>query len=55
MLPFATGYIPKGEMKMTKSYENVEIEVIFFCYDDIIRTSQNDNVQDLPDFPEFLG
>ena len=42
-------------MKMTKSYENIAIEVIYFCDDDIIRTSQNDNVEPLPDFPEIFG
>lgn len=39
---------------MIKNYENVELEIIFF-YDDIVRTSQNDNVEDLPDFPEIFG
>ena len=38
-----------------KNYQNVELEIVFFCIDDIVRTSQNDNVQDMPDFPENFG
>ena len=40
---------------MKRNYENVELEIVFFCSEDVIRTSQNDNVSDMPDFPEFLG
>jgi hypothetical protein len=37
---------------MKRNYENVELEVVFFCADDVIRTSQNDNVTAMPEFPE---
>lgn len=37
---------------MKRKYENIELEIVFFCNDDIVRTSQNDNVTDYPDFPE---
>ena len=46
------GKYSEGEKMMKRKYENIEIKLIFLCDDDIIRTSQNDNVQDLPDFPE---
>jgi hypothetical protein len=39
---------------MKKTYQEIEILVVFFA-EDIVRTSQNDNVEDMPDFPEFLG
>lgn len=35
-----------------KLYEKVELEVIFLDNLDVIRTSPNDNVQDMPEFPE---
>lgn len=38
-----------------KNYENVEIEIVLFSAEDIVRTSQNDNVTSLPDFPEMFG
>lgn len=37
---------------MKKVYENVKIEWTFLSVEDIVRTSQNDNVEDLPEFPE---
>lgn len=37
---------------MNKKFENVELEIVFFKAEDIVRTSQNDNVVDLPDFDE---
>ena len=40
---------------MKRNYENVELEIVFFCSDDVIRTSNNDNVEDMPDFPEIFG
>ena len=40
---------------MKKTYENVELEVMFFSQEDVIRTSQNDNTADMPDFPEDFG
>ena len=39
---------------MKKTYQGIEMLVVFFA-EDIVRTSQNDNVEDMPDFPEFLG
>ena len=41
---------------MKKIYENMELKVVFFNEEDIVRTSQNDNVGIMPDFPEnFTG
>ena len=37
-----------------KLYEQIEIEIIFLQNDDVIRTSQNDNVEEMPDFPEMF-
>lgn len=39
---------------MKKTYQEMELVVIFFA-EDIVRTSQNDNVENMPDFPEFLN
>lgn len=39
---------------MKKIYQEVELLILFFT-EEIVRTSQNDNVEDMPDFPEFLG
>ncbi len=39
---------------MKNTYQEVELVVIFFT-EEIVRTSQNDNVEDMPDFPEFLN
>ena len=39
---------------MKKTYQEIELLVILFT-EDVVRTSQNDNVEDMPDFPEFLG
>ena len=39
---------------MKKTYQEMEMLVVFFA-EDLVRTSQNDNVEDMPDFPEFLG
>ena len=30
------------------------MEIIFLSSDDVIRTSQNDNVEEMPDFPEMF-
>ena len=38
---------------MLKKYENIEVEIVFFGGDDVVRTSEGDNVENLPDFPEF--
>ncbi len=40
---------------MKKTYENIECKVLFLCEEDIIRTSMNDNVEELPEFPEFIS
>ena len=37
-----------------KLYEKIEMEIIFLSSDDVIRTSQNDNVEEMPDFPEMF-
>jgi hypothetical protein len=37
-----------------KVYENIQMELIFLT-EDVVRTSMNDNVTDLPDFPENFG
>lgn len=39
---------------MKKIYESIQIEVIVLL-EDVIRTSQNDNVSNLPEFPETFG
>lgn len=38
---------------MKKEYQKIEL-VLILLDEDVIRTSQNDNVQDLPDFPEYF-
>ena len=35
-----------------KLYEKIEMQIIFLQNTDVIRTSQNDNVENMPDFPE---
>ena len=41
---------------MKKVYENITIDLVFFYDMDIVRTSQNDNIESVPDFPEdFIG
>ena len=37
---------------MKKIYENIELELVFFSAEDIVRTSQSDNVAGMPEFPE---
>ena len=37
-----------------KLYEKIEMEIIFLCDEDVIRTSPNDNVESMPDFPEYF-
>jgi len=39
---------------MKKTYQEIELLGILFT-EEIVRTSQSDNVEDMPDFPEFLG
>ncbi len=38
-----------------KTYQNLELEVVFFLEEDVVRTSNNDNVEEMPDFPENWG
>ena len=38
---------------MKKTYQKIELVLILFT-EDVVRTSQNDNVEDLPDFPEIF-
>ena len=39
---------------MKNTYQEMELVVIFFA-EEIVRTSQNDNVEEMPNFPEFFG
>ena len=39
---------------MKKIYENIEISLVLLS-EDVVRTSQNDNVTDMPEFPENFG
>ena len=39
---------------MKKIYQEMEL-ILVFLTEEIVRTSQNDNVEDMPEFPEFLG
>ena len=39
---------------MKKAYDEIKMVVVFMT-EEVVRTSQNDNVEDMPDFPEFLG
>ena len=39
---------------MKKNYQEMELVLVFFT-EEIVRTSQNDNVEDMPDFPEFFS
>ena len=37
---------------MKRNYQNVELEIVFFSAEDVIRTSLTDNTGEMPDFPE---
>ena len=37
---------------MKRIYENMELEIVFFSTEDVIRTSINDNTGNMPEFPE---
>ena len=39
---------------MKKTYQEMEL-ILVFLTEEIVRTSQNDNVEDMPDFPEFFS
>ena len=38
---------------MKKAYDEIKMVVVFMT-EEVIRTSQNDNVEDMPEFPEFF-
>ena len=38
-----------------KTYQDLELEVVFFLEEDVIRTSNSDNTEEMPEFPEFIG
>ena len=38
---------------MKKIYQKMELVLILFN-EDVIRTSQNDNVEEMPEFPEIF-
>jgi hypothetical protein len=41
---------------MKKNYEDIQVQLVLFDGQDVVRTSQNDNVVEMPDFPEaFTG
>ena len=42
----------KEKKTMKKQYDGIELSLIFLINEDVIRTSQNDNVEDMPEFPE---
>ena len=37
---------------MKKIFENIYLEIIALEAEDVIRTSSNDNVESMPEFPE---
>ncbi len=39
---------------MKKNYEDIQVQIVLFDRQDVVRTSQNDNVVDMPDFPEVF-
>ncbi len=39
---------------MKKTYQEIELSIIFFT-EEVVRTSNCDNTEKLPEFPEFLG
>ena len=39
---------------MKKIYQEMEL-ILVFLTEEIVRTSQNDNIGEMPDFPEFLS
>ena len=40
---------------MKKIYEKAELKVLVFLEEDVIKTSQNDNLESMPDFPEYFA
>ena len=40
---------------MKKNYEDIQVQIVLFDRQDVVRTSQNDNVENMPDFPEIFG
>ena len=44
------------EIIMKKIFENIHLEIIALMVEDVIRTSSNDNIESVPEFPEnFQG
>jgi hypothetical protein len=39
---------------MKKTYQEMEL-ILVFLTEEIVRTSQNDNIGEMPEFPEFLS
>ena len=39
---------------MKKIYQKIELVLILFN-EDVIEASQNDNVEDMPEFPEYFA
>lgn len=39
---------------MKKTYQEMEL-ILVFLTEEIVRTSQSDNVEDMIEFPEFLN
>ena len=40
------------KMIMKKNFENIELNIVAFYEEDVIRTSSYDNVTDMPEYPE---
>ena len=38
---------------MKKTYQKIEL-VLIFLDEDVVRTSVNDNVEEMPEFPEYF-
>ena len=38
-----------------KQYEQLQLEIILFIAEDVVRTSNDDNQTPMPDFPENWG
>ena len=40
---------------MKRTYQELQLELVIFTQEDIIKTSQSDNIENMPDFPENFG
>ena len=54
VLPLREDECKTEKLKMKKQFENIKLEIVSFCAEDVIRTSLNDNVTDVPEFPEVF-